>query len=127
MRLLLDTHVVLWWLDDSRRLGVRAKDMISDSDAGVFVSGATACEIAQKAAIGKLRVPNDFVERIAAHDFTELPITLRHGMATKDLPLHHKDPFDRLLIAQARCEGLTLVTADRQLSSYDVPILDAAI
>jgi PIN domain nuclease of toxin-antitoxin system len=123
MKLLLDTHVVLWWLDDPDRLSDRARKAINVRET--FVSAVTGCEIGQKSAVGKLRVPDDLDEQIEENEFLPLPISLRHGLATAALPLHHKDPFDRLLVAQARCEGLTLVTADRRITDYDVPILPA--
>ncbi len=124
MRLLLDTHVVIWWLEDPGRLSGKARTAIDSHE--VLVSAVTACEIAQKSAVGKLRTPADLEDQIEDNEFRPLPISVRHGMATFELPFHHKDPFDRLLVAQARCEGLTLVTADRKLAAYDVPILDAA-
>ncbi|MPZ65231.1 MAG: PIN domain-containing protein [Pseudonocardiaceae bacterium] len=124
MRLLLDTHVVIWWLEASPRLRDETREAIAQA-ADVFVSAVSAVEIAAKTAIGKLSTPDDFAERIAAHSMIELPVIVRHGLALQDLPLHHRDPFDRLLIAQARCEGLTIVTNDRAFTAYDVAILAA--
>lgn len=123
MRLLLDTHVVLWWLDDPGRLSDRARKAINSRET--FVSAVTGCEIGQKSAVGKLRVPDDLEEQIEDNEFLLLPISVRHGLMTSSLPLHHKDPFDRLLVAQARCEGLTLVTADARIAEYDVLVLAA--
>ena len=125
MRLLLDTHVVIWWLQGSERLAEEVESTINQGERQIVVSAVTGCEIAHKRATGKLRVPDDLERQIATNEFAELPITLRHGLAAGGLPMHHRDPFDRLLIAQARCEGLTLVTADRKVSMYDVPILPA--
>jgi PIN domain nuclease of toxin-antitoxin system len=125
VRLLLDTHVVIWWLQASERLSGEVASMINHGGHEIVVSAVAGCEMAQKRAVGKLRVPDDLERQIAANEFTELPITLRHGLAAGELPPHHRDPFDRLLIAQARCEGLTLVTANRKISAYDVPILPA--
>jgi len=125
LRLLLDTHVVLWWLEASERLSADALAAISTPANEVFVSAVSACEVGQKSAVGKLHIPEDFERQVMLGEFVELPITVRHGLAAGKLPLHHKDPFDRLLVAQARCEGLTLVTADRQVAAYDVPILPA--
>jgi PIN domain nuclease of toxin-antitoxin system len=125
VRLLLDTHVVIWWLQASERLSGEVASMINHGRHEIVVSAVAGCEMAQKRAVGKLRVPDDLERQIAANEFTELPITLRHGLAAGELPPHHRDPFDRLLIAQARCEGLTLVTANRKISAYDVPILPA--
>ena len=125
MRLLLDTHVVLWWLEASERLSSEALNAISAPASEVFVSAVSACEIGQKSAVGKVRIPDDFERQVMLSEFAELPITIEHGLAAGLLPLHHRDSFDRLLIAQARCEGLTLVSADRQVAAYDVPILPA--
>lgn len=126
MSLLLDTNVLIWWLEESLRLGQQAREMIA-VEPEVVVSAVSALEVAAKAAIGKLRVPGDLVEQIAEQRMIELPVTVRHGLAVGQLPLHHRDPFDRLLIAQARCEGLTIVTADRAFAAYDVPIMAAGV
>ena len=125
MRLLLDTNVVIWWLGESPRLGAAARAAIADPTAEVAVSAVSAAEIAIKTSLGKLRVPGDLPDRIAANAFVELPLTVRHALALQELPLVHRDPFDRMLIAQARVEGLTLVTADKVMSSYDVPLMAA--
>ena len=124
MRLLLDTNVVIWWLEESPRLGPEARNAIT-SESEVIVSAVSAFEIAAKKAIGKLRAPCDLAEQIAEQAMIELPVTVRHGLAVVQLPLHHRDPFDRLLIAQARCEGLTIITGDRAFTAYDVPIMPA--
>jgi len=124
--LLLDTNVLIWWLEDSPRLGKQAREAIT-GEPEVVVSAVSAVEIAAKAAIGKLRVPGDLVEQIAEQTMVALPVTVRHGLAVGQLPLHHRDPFDRLLIAQARCEGLTIVTADRAFTAYEVPLMPAGI
>ncbi len=121
MNLLLDTHVVLWWWLDKPRLRVSIRQTISASEV-VWVSAASGWEVAVKAALGKLRLPEAFSAMVGA-EFSELPVTLRHGDQLKALPLHHSDPFDRMLVAQAQVEGVTLVTHDRQLEPYDVPIL----
>jgi PIN domain nuclease of toxin-antitoxin system len=126
VNLLLDTNVLIWWLEESPRLGKQAREAITE-EPEVVVSAVSAVEIAAKAAIGKLRVPGDLVEQIAEQAMVELPMTVRHGLAVGQLPLHHRDPFDRLLIAQARCEGLTIVTADRAFAAYDVPIMPAGV
>lgn len=125
MKLLLDTHVVLWWLGRTANLSERAVTAIREPTNEVYVSAVTGCELAQKASVGKLRVPDDLERQLAAHDFAQLPIAMRHGLALKELPPHHRDPFDRLLVAQALAEGLTLMTADQRLFDYDVPILSA--
>lgn len=126
MRLLLDTHVLLWWLDDRPALGPGARDLISQGDNEVFVSAISAAEIAIKSSIGKLRVPVDLEQQLDDNAFEPLPLRVSHGLALHDLPLHHRDPFDRLLIAQAKCEDLAVVTADPAFGAYDVRIVDAS-
>ena len=126
MRLLLDTNALLWWLGRSPRLGSSARAAIASPASEVRVSGLTVAEIEIKRALGKLETPDDLQAQLDRHAFAELPLTVRHAMGLRDLPLHHRDPFDRMLIAQARVEGLTFVTADRAMSAYDVPILPAS-
>jgi PIN domain nuclease of toxin-antitoxin system len=118
-RLLLDTHVWLWWQADDRRLGKGARTAIADA-AAVYVSAASAWEMAIKTALGKLTAPEDIADAVDEGGFRELPIAFRHVQALGDLPLHHRDPFDRILVAQARVDGLTLVTADPALPPYGV-------
>lgn len=125
MKLLLDTNSVIWWLGRLPRLGPAALQEISSGRNDVFVSAISACEISIKTAIGKLDAPGDVDVQASAAGFTPLPVALRHGAAMRDLPLHHRDLFDRILIAQARCEDLTVVTADRVFGAYDIPVLDA--
>lgn len=124
MRLLLDTVAILRWLQPAPPLSLSAHDAIVQASE-VYVSAVSAVEIAVKAAVGKLRTPDDLTEQIVDKAMIELPLTVRHGLALRDLPLYHRDPFDRMLIAQARCEGLTIVTSDRAFAAYDVPILPA--
>jgi PIN domain nuclease of toxin-antitoxin system len=124
VRLLLDTNVLIWWLEESPRLGKETRDAIT-GELEVMVSAVSAFEIAAKVAVGKLRAPGDLAVQITEQTMIELPVTVRHGLAVGQLPMHHRDPFDRLLIAQARCEGLTIVTADRAFAAYDVPVLPA--
>jgi PIN domain nuclease of toxin-antitoxin system len=123
MRLLLDTHVVLWWLSDHETLSDEIKDMI-DTEVDVFVSAATIWEVGIKQAAGKLG-PADLPEKILECELRELPITAAHALTAARLPVIHRDPFDRVLIAQARSEGLTLVTRDPAIQKYEVPILHA--
>lgn len=122
MKLLLDTHVVLWWRTDSARLKPPVRRAIGTADIA-WVSAASGWEIAIKQALGKLRMQESFGEMVATSDFLELPITLRHTEQLSAMPAHHADPFDRMLIAQARVEGATIVTHDRQFQIYDVPVL----
>jgi PIN domain nuclease of toxin-antitoxin system len=121
-RLLLDTHVFLWWRGDSRRLGRAARQAIVDAEV-VFVSAATAWEAAIKVAIGRLRIPESVEAGVVDSGFEKLPISFAHAEAAAALPPHHSDPFDRMLVAQAQCENLALVTHDRHLQPYDVQIL----
>jgi PIN domain nuclease of toxin-antitoxin system len=123
--LLLDTNVLLWWLAGVPQLSASAREQIASGDNTVFVSTASGVEIGIKHSVGKLRVPLELETHIANAGFSTLPVTMRHGLALAELPVHHRDPFDRLLVAQARCEGLTLVTGDKRLAAYDVPILPA--
>lgn len=127
MQLLLDTHAFLWWLDDSPKLGPQARAAIGDGGNAVFVSAASAWEIAVKRASGKLDAPGDIAEWIAQCDFGDLPIEVEHAVAAAELPRHHTDPFDRMLIAQAQLEELTLVAHDDELGKYDVAVLDACM
>ncbi len=122
MHLLLDTHVVLWWRANEAKLGVEARRSIADAGI-VLVSAASAWEVAIKVALGKLRIPGPFVEAVEASRFTQLPISFRHAEAAGGLPPHHADPFDRMLIAQAMTEGLTLVTHDRAFADYGIPVV----
>ncbi len=122
MRLLLDTHVVLWWQTDDRRLGREARKAIATADI-VWVSAVSGWEASIKAARGRLRLDEKFRILVAADDFTELPVSLTHAERLLDLPSHHADPFDRLLVAQALVEKATLVTHDRALEPYGAPVI----
>jgi PIN domain nuclease of toxin-antitoxin system len=122
VRLLLDTHVLLWWSTDSPRLQESARDAIR-SAGRVVVSAASAWEAAIKAGSGKLTLNVPFEAVAEVNGFEKLPITFAHAAAVATLPEHHRDPFDRMLVAQAQAEGLTLVTHDRALDPYGIPIL----
>lgn len=124
MRLLLDTHVLLWELAGSRRVSPAAQEAIEQATE-VFFSVVSFAEIGVKAAIGKLSVPRDLREHVLRSGLAILPLDADHGLAVADLPMHHRDPFDRLLIVQARSEQLTIVTADSRLAEYDVTLIDA--
>jgi PIN domain nuclease of toxin-antitoxin system len=125
VRLLLDSQVVLWSLQRPERLPAKVVDAITDPGNSVDVSVATLWELAIKQSTGKLTVDGDLREHLKLQAFSELPVLGDHALAVRDLPAHHRDPFDRLLIAQARCEGLTIVTSDRAFAAYDVPIMPA--
>ena len=124
MRLLLDTPALLWWLADDPTLERAAAEAIAGA-AVVAVSAASAWEIAIKQALGELDGPEDLAAEIGTNDMTALPITIGHAMAAGALPPLHADPFDRVLVAQARLENLTLVTRDPRLGQYGVPVLRA--
>jgi PIN domain nuclease of toxin-antitoxin system len=123
VRLLLDTHVVLWQLAGTRTLGERAREAIAGA-AELAFSVVSFAEIGVKAAVGKLEVPGDLHEHVLETGVRVLGLSADHGLAVASLPLHHRDPFDRLLIAQARQDGLTLVTADARIHAYEVAVLD---
>lgn len=122
MRLLLDTHVVLWWLSDSEELSDRVKELL-DTEPSVFVSAVTPWEIAVKQSLGKLAGPEDLAERVRDSQFANLSITAGHGVRAGRLPAHHRDPFDRILVAQAQVEGMTLVTRDKWIPQHDVQVM----
>jgi len=125
MNLLLDTHVLIWALENNPTLSVKAKNVITDGRNMVFVSSATVWEIGIKQAMGKLDVPGNLQEEIKLHRFTPLDISFQHATVASQLPALHKDPFDRMLIAQAITEKLTLVTRDRLIQQYDLNCLEA--
>lgn len=122
MSLLLDTHVILWWLTDDLTLSDEVKTRLDD-EPDVYVSPASLWEVTIKQSIGKLSEPTDVAEEIGDSGFRELPITLHHAIVAGRLPLIHRDPFDRMLVAQAQCEGLTLVSRDPHVQRYDVGLL----
>jgi len=121
----LDTHALLWWLSGDLKLGKIAKAEISNPKNEVYVSAASIWEIAIKKGIGKLTAPADFDAIVDNEGFLKLPINLYHGEQAGTLPQHHKDPFDRMLVAQAQAEGLTLVTSDKWIDLYQTKTLFA--
>jgi PIN domain nuclease of toxin-antitoxin system len=125
MNLLLDTHVLLWWLDDNPTLSNKAKEAIADGGNMVFISAAVIWEIKIKHALGKLEIPPDFRKILEQQAFEMLPITVDHAHFIKNLPPYHRDSFDRMLIAQASFEGFTLVTRDSRFSRYKVSTIRA--
>jgi PIN domain nuclease of toxin-antitoxin system len=124
-RLLLDTHALLWWLSEDERLGVAAKAAIANPQNQVYVSAVSTWEISIKRALGKLQAPDDMSSIIGDEGFGELPVSLYHGDQAGQLPDLHRDPFDRMLIAQAQAEGLVIVTHDEAITQYSVRTLAA--
>ncbi len=126
MKILLDTGCWLWSLSDPERLNKKARDFISNRAHTLFLSAASSWEIAIKAALGKLRLPEPPEQyipgRMAAMDVLGLPVEHAHALRVFNLPAHHRDPFDRILIAQAQMESLTILTADPAFRAYDVEI-----
>jgi PIN domain nuclease of toxin-antitoxin system len=125
VRLLLDTSTLLWWLDGDQKLGQEARAAIANPDNEVLVSAASAWEISVKRASGKLEAPLEIAAALERNYFIELPIEVAHAIAAGELPRHHKDPFDRMLVAQAQIEDLALVADDPEIAKYDVELLDA--
>lgn len=120
--ILMDTHAVLWYLQgDARRFPRAARRRVEESGLEVFVSAVSIWEIAIKGSLGRLDVDDDLLERIDAVGFARLNVTPDHAFAVRRLPDIHRDPFDRLLVAQAQVEGLLVLTADPTLAEYDVP------
>ena len=122
MKLLLDTHALLWWQTDDPRLSQTARHSIARADV-VWVSAVSAWEVAVKTALGRLRMDEPLSLTVATDDFTPLSMTLAHAEQLSRLPAHHADPFDRMLVAQALVEGAMLVTSDRVLAAYGVPVV----
>jgi len=126
VRLLLDTHAFLWWIGDDPRLPAKARKLISEEGNEVFLSVASAWELAIKTGIGRLQLTEnleDFVTKhVAVNGFLVLPVHLRHALHVSTLPDHHADPFDRILVAQAQLEDLVLVSRDEQIARYPVTV-----
>ena len=123
MNVLLDTHVLIWW-DEGRRLSAEARQAIEVADA-VYVSAASAWEVAIKTPLGRLRPTRTVEEAVSDSGFLELPVTFRHAEWVTGLPPHHRDPFDRMLVAQAAVQELTLVTRDPVFAQYGVALIEA--
>ena len=131
MNLLLDTHVLIWWLENNPRLGSRARKTLLSASTRSVVSAATLWEISIKAALGRLDMDDPLTTWVPRLEdewgVRSLAITFEHAIAVRNLPPHHHDPFDRMLVAQAQCEGLTIITVDPAIPAYDVPTLDARL
>ena len=125
MRLLLDTHTLLWTLVEPTRLSAQAAAAIAAAESEVFVSVVSPWEMAIAKARGRMNPPDDLATRLTQNRFELMPIQLRHIRAIESMPQHHRDPFDRMLIAQSQVDGLTLVSADRKMRQYPVSLLPA--
>ena len=123
MKLLLDTHALLWALGDPRSLSAKARSRLEDPASLVFVSVVSIWEMEIKRSLGKLDTPEDLSHQLKQLRFQELPLQIRHAQVLRKLPAHHRDPFDRMLVAQAMADGLTVVTRDRIIPRYPVPCL----
>jgi len=127
MRALLDTHTFLWWIMDSPKLSSRVRKIISDGKNELFLSAASGWEIAIKAQLGRIQIPDKpelFIsEQMVANAIQGLPIQISHAVHVYNLPTHHRDPFDRMLVAQAQLEGLAILTNDPQISLYPVKVI----
>lgn len=121
--ILLDTHTALWWLADDPRLSHAAVQAVEASDAEAYLSAVVTWEIAIKRSLGKLNVPDRPDELLLAAGVLPLAITIQHTRVVEKLPWHHRDPFDRLLIAQAQAEGASVVTADQSFAAYDIDVI----
>lgn len=127
MKVLVDSHVLLWWLLNDPHLSTTAKTLIADSETEVIISAVTGYELTLKASAGRLTLPGNIEQfvpsRIATEGFTSLPISVGHAARAGTLPLIHRDPFDRLLVAQAQMEGISILTADPAIGQYDVEVI----
>ncbi len=124
MEILLDTHMLLWWLADDRRLSEKARARIADPANTLAVSAATAWEIVIKQSLGKLKIEGDLEQEVQDQGFEMLPVTFAHSAEVLMLPPIHRDPFDRMLVAQARVENLQLLTMDPQILRYPANVLE---
>lgn len=123
MRLLLDTHTALWWLDGDERVGEQARGALVDPANEILLSAAVVWEVAIKRSLGKLRAPAGFAAAIHGAGAVPLPVTAAHAEAVEQLPWHHRDPFDRLLVAQALAEDAALVSRDEQFGAYGLRLV----
>jgi PIN domain nuclease of toxin-antitoxin system len=127
MKALLDTHAFLWWITDDARLSSRVRDLTGDSTNRLFLSAASGWEIAIKAQLGKLQLPDNLeryiADQLSLNGFESLPIQLRHALHVYSLPDFHRDPFDRILVAQSQLEQLPILTVDPQIARYEVDVI----
>ncbi len=124
MRALLDTHAFLWWITDDPRVSARARELISSSRNDLFLSAASGWEIAIKAGLGRIELPSPMerflIAQLRENRIDVLPIQMSHALRVHALPRHHRDPFDRMLVAQAQLEKLPILSADRRIAEYEV-------
>lgn len=125
MQYLLDTHVILWWFTTPKKLSAKTQKIIKDKSNAIFVSSASFWEMAIKKSLGRLTLPHNLIETVAAESFKILPIMPEEGLGVADLPLLHSDPFDRLLIMQAKLHDLIIITKDLKMADYPVITLEA--
>lgn len=123
MKLLLDTHAALWWLADDARIGRDADRQLSDETNRVLLSAAVIWEVAIKRSLGKLHAPADLAPMLLGAGAQPLPVTLDHAAAVEELPWHHRDPFDRMLVAQALAERAVIISQDERMKQYGVPLV----
>ncbi len=122
MNVLLDTHPIIWWLENNPKLSSEYRDIISDDSTLCFISSASIWKIEIKSSIGKLTIPPEYLEELRSEGFEKLPVSWDHCRLLSTLPLIHRDPFDRLLIAQAKWEKLVLLSLDENIRKYDVEV-----
>lgn len=125
MQYLLDTHVILWWLATPEKINAKVQNIIRDKSNSIFLSSGSFWEMAIKKSLGRLTLPHNLIEAVAAENFKILPIMPEDGLGVADLPLLHSDPFDRLLIIQAKLNDLIIITKDSKISEYPVAIMEA--
>ena len=125
MKYLVDTHIFIWWMKQDKRIKKEIKSILQDPQNYIYLSIATVWEIVIKKKIGKLKIPHDWKVTLKESNFLLLPISLEHVYKLENLPLHHRDPFDRMLVSQAIVENATLITGDNKLWQYDVALLKA--
>ena len=127
MKILLDTHAFLWWITDDQKLSSRAREVISDAENELFFSAASGWEISIKVQLGRLKLPEEperFIpEQLRMNFIRSLPIQMRHALFVSTLPNHHRDPFDRMLVAQAQLEEMSIISADLQMSRYQIELI----
>lgn len=124
MNILLDTHIVIWWYEDPEKISDDARKLIEDRANILFLSPVVLWEISIKQSLNKLKVPDSLIKK-AIHDLIEIPIMIRHTQVLSKLPLIHSDPFDRILISQAKADDLHLMTRDKQIAKYDLKLIKA--